>query len=150
LEKEIKRSFSLNLYLKLLKNDRFYKIKTTNGTESAVCNLKPNKNKLIGLFQKNDHLYFVKTLPKLVVFAPLKATILIPKSESVKWEAELSSVEEKHFQVSSSENNDAQAHFEMLVQRIDAISNGLFHKVVLSRKEIVDVPDFDLVTVFTN
>jgi isochorismate synthase len=33
---------------------------------------------------------------------------------------------------------------------IDAISNGLFHKVVLSRKEIVDVPDFDLVTVLQN
>jgi isochorismate synthase len=77
----------------------------------------------------------------------LKATILIPKSESVKWEAELSSVEEKHFKVSSSENNDAQAHLKCCA-KIDAISNGLFHKVVLSRKEIVDVPDFDLVTVF--
>jgi hypothetical protein len=49
----------------------FYKIKTTNGTESAVCNLQPNKNKLIGLFQKNDHLYFVKTLQETGLFLPL-------------------------------------------------------------------------------
>jgi isochorismate synthase len=115
---------------------------------------KPNKKKLIGLFQKNDHLYFVEDFTETgFVFAPFEGNqkILIPKSESVKWEAELSSVEEKSIsEVSSSENNDAQAHFEMLVQKgIDAISNGLFHKVVLSRKEIVDVPDFDLVTVFT-
>jgi isochorismate synthase len=114
---------------------------------------KPNKKKLTGLFQKNDHLYFVEDFTETgFVFAPFEGNqnILIPSSESIKWEAELSSVEEKSTsEVATAENEEAQAHFEMLVQKgIDGISNGVFQKVVLSRKEIVDVPDFDSVTVF--
>jgi isochorismate synthase len=115
---------------------------------------KPNKKKLTGLFQKNNHLYFVEDFTEAgFVFAPFEGNqkILIPKTESVKMESELSSSEEKiSSEISSTENKEAQAHFELLVQKgIDAISNGVFHKVVLSRKEIVDLPDFDLVTVFT-
>jgi isochorismate synthase len=114
---------------------------------------KPNKKMLTGLFQKNDHLYFVDDFTETgFVFAPFEGDqmILIPEGESVKWEAEVSFVEEKvSSKISSTENKEAQAHFEMLVQKgIDAIVDGVFDKVVLSRKEIVDVPDFDLVTVF--
>ena len=114
---------------------------------------KPNKNKLTGLFQKNDHLYFVEDFTETgFVFASFESNqmILIPKEESIKWESELSSVEEINgSEISITENKNAQAHFEALVQKgIDAISKGVFDKVVLSRKEIVDVPDFDLVTVF--
>lgn len=114
---------------------------------------KPNKNKLVGLFQKNDHLYFVEDFTETgFVFAPFEGDqmILIPKAQSVKWESELSPIEEKSTsELSSTENKESQAHFETLVQKgIDAISNGVFDKVVLSRKETVDVPDFDLVTVF--
>jgi hypothetical protein len=50
------------------------------------------------------------------VFALSEATkILIPKSESVKWEAELS-VEEKHFRSFKLGDNDS-SPFEMLVQK---------------------------------
>jgi isochorismate synthase len=114
---------------------------------------KPNKTKLIGFFQKNDHLYFVEDFTEVgFVFAPFEGsrTILIPNAESVKWEADIVFEEEKSAaKPTSVENKDAQTHYESIVQKgIDAISKGRFDKVVLSRKEIVAVADFDLVSVF--
>jgi isochorismate synthase len=135
--------------------DFFIKIKQQMALNLPfVIYSKPNKKTLTGLFQKNDHLYFAEDFTETgFVFAPFEGNqmILIPKAESVKWEAELSSVDEKKAaEPTRTENKDAQVGFEVLVQKgIDAISNGVFDKVVLSRKEIVDVPDFDLVTVFT-
>jgi isochorismate synthase len=115
---------------------------------------KPNKNSLVGLFQKNDHLYFAENFTERgFVFAPFEGSqmVLIPKEQSVKWEAELISFEEnKHADVEFLENKEAKEHFEAVVQKgIDAIEKGFFTKVVLSREEIVDVPHFDLVSVFT-
>jgi isochorismate synthase len=114
---------------------------------------KPNKNKLVGFFQENDHLYFAEDFnEKGFVFAPFNGDqmILIPKKQSQKWIAQLISFEENHHSdLTYSENKEAKEHFEALVQKgIDAIGKGLFNKVVLSREEIVDLPDFDVVSVF--
>lgn len=135
--------------------DFFIKVKQQESQNLPfVLYKKPDNIKVVGYFQKNDHLYFAEDFTETgFVFAPFVGNqmILIPKAESVKWESELSSVEEgntsEHMSI---ENKDAQVRFEALVQKgIDAITKGVFDKVVLSRKEIVDVPDFDLVTVFT-
>lgn len=114
---------------------------------------KPNKKKLIGFFQKNDHLYFAEDFNEIgFVFAPFDGNqiILIPRKESVKWVTGLDSLEEKDsFYFPSVENDQAKEDFEALVQKgIEAIEKGLFKKVVLSREEILSVPSFDLVTVF--
>lgn len=135
--------------------DFFIKVKQQKALNLPfVIYSKPNKNKLIGLFQKNDHLYFVEDFTETgFVFAPFEGNqlILIPKDQSVKWESELTSIEENDAaEIPKTENKESQTHFESLVQKgIDAISKGIFDKVVLSRKEIVDLPDFDLVAVFT-
>lgn len=118
-----------------------------------VVYCKPNKNKLIGLFQKNDHLYFSEDFSETgFVFAPFDEgpIILIPKRESERWTAQKDNSSEKHFSVSiSTKENPAKEHFEQLVQKgIHAIEKGFFAKVVLSREEILDVPDFDIVSVF--
>lgn len=134
--------------------DFFIKVKQQEAQNLPfVIFSKPNKNKLVGYFQKNDHLYSTEDFTeKGFVFAPFDATetILIPKKYSQKWKAELTVLEEN----TTSENTfvdsgQAKDKFETLVQKgIDAIKKGSFHKVVLSREEIIDLPDFDLVTVF--
>lgn len=115
---------------------------------------KPNTSRLIGYFQKNDHLYFAENFNEMgFVFAPFEGNqmILMPKEQSVKWDAELPSFEESsHSDVAFPDNEEAKEHFITLVQKgVDAIKKGLLNKVVLSREEIVAVPNFDLVSVFT-
>jgi isochorismate synthase len=135
--------------------DFFIKVKQQEAQHLPfVIYSKPNANKLVGFFQKNDHLYFAENFSETgFVFAPFDGSqmILIPKKQSVKWEAQLTSFEENnHFDIEYSENKEAKEHFEALVQKgIDAINNGFFDKVVLSREEIIDLPNFDLVSVFT-
>lgn len=115
---------------------------------------KPYKTEVRGFFQKNDHLYFAETLDETgFVFAPFDGNqmILIPKNQSVIWESDIVLFDENHSVVSvTAEDTQEKSHFENLIQKaIEAIENGEFTKVVLSRKEILEVPDFDLVTVFT-
>lgn len=134
--------------------DFFIKVKQQEGQHLPfVIYSKPNKNKLVGYFQKNDHLYFAEDFNETgFVFAPFDGSqiILIPKRQSVRWESHFLSFEENHHSdFASAENNQDKEHFEALVQKgIDAINNGTFNKVVLSREEIIDVPAFDVVAVF--
>ncbi|WPR70297.1 isochorismate synthase [Flavobacterium sp. NG2] len=137
--------------------DFFIKVKQQEAQHLPfVIYKKPNKKKLVGFFQNNDHLYFAENFKERgFVFAPFEGCqmILIPKEESVKWETRIvlskESEELELGEYSSNENTIGKAHFESLVQKgIDAIIKGDFNKVVLSREEIVSVPEFDLVTVF--
>lgn len=116
---------------------------------------KPNKNALLGFFQKNDHLYFAEDFTESgFVFSPFDGSqmILIPKNQSQKWVSQLSSSEEKqHSNLTFSENHHEKEHFKNLVQKgIDAIKTGVLSKVVLSREEIIDLPDFDMISIFEN
>jgi isochorismate synthase len=135
--------------------DFFIKVKQQEAQHLPfVIYSKPNKDSLVGFFQKNDHLYFAENFTERgFVFAPFEGSqmILIPKEQSVKWEAQLIYFDKnEEAGIESSEDKEARAHFETLVQKgINAIEKGYFDKVVLSREEIVGVPHFDLVSVFT-
>ncbi|MFA9188691.1 isochorismate synthase [Flavobacterium sp. FBOR7N2.3] len=135
--------------------DFFIKVKQQEAQNLPfVIYSKPYKTEVRGFFQKNDHLYFAETLDETgFVFAPFSGNqmILIPKSQSVIWESDVTSFEENQSEnLNHSENEQEKERFEDLIQKaIDAISKGTFTKVVLSRKEILEVPNFDLVTVFT-
>jgi isochorismate synthase len=60
-----------------------------------------------------------------------------------------SNEETKGSDFAKSENKESQEHFESLVQQgIDAIGAHVFKKVVVSRKEIIDLANFDLISVF--
>lgn len=114
---------------------------------------KPNDIKLVGFFQNNDHLYFAENFEESgFIFAPFQGSqmILIPKNQSVKWESPIASFKENDdSDFTDSEDIRAKEHFENLVQKgIDAIAKGALKKVVLSRKEIVDLSNFDLVSIF--
>ncbi len=116
---------------------------------------KPQEKKLVGVFQKNDTLFFVKDFKeKGFVFAPFigDKIVLIPENQSdiiiADWESN-SLKNDSTFLMK--ENQDAKNNFKILVQEgIDAIKKYAFTKVVLSRKEIIEIPDFNLTTVFTN
>lgn len=135
--------------------DFFIKVKQQEAQNLPfVIYSKPYKTEVRGFFQKNDHLYFAETLDETgFVFAPFNGNqmILIPKNQSVVWESDVTSFEENQSDnLNHSENEQEKERFENLIQKaIDAISKGTFTKVVLSRKEILEIPNFDLVTVFT-
>jgi isochorismate synthase len=63
--------------------------------------------KVVGYFQKNDHLYFAENFEEAgFIFAPLKAKkILIPYDQSVKWSTLVTSGEEIHDSDFATENN---------------------------------------------
>lgn len=135
--------------------DFFIKVKQQEAQKLPfVIYRKPYKTEVRGFFQKNDHLYFAETLDETgFVFAPFDGNqmILIPKSQSVIWESDVTSVEENELRdLGYSENKLEKERFEQLIQNaISDIQKGAFNKVVLSRKEILEVPNFDLVSVFT-
>lgn len=134
--------------------DFFIKVKQQEAQNLPfVLYKKPNNIKLVGLFQNNDHLYFAENFEETgFVFAPFEGSqmMLIPADQSVKWETLITSSEEdSNLDFAHSENKESKEHFETLVQKgIDAIAKGTMDKVVVSRKEIVDLTNFDLVSVF--
>jgi isochorismate synthase len=129
--------------------DLFLKIKTQQEQNLPyVIFCKPNSDKIVGLFQRNDHLYFLENFEeKGFVFAPFDANDFpfIPLEYS---DVFVKNVNSKDFFVSNvtsvSENLEAKNDFENLVTKgIHAIKNNQFQKVVLSRKEEILVTDFD-------
>lgn len=120
-----------------------------------VLYCKPNSDKVIGFFQQNDTLYqATEFTEKGFVFASFdgSTTFLIPEKES---EIKSEIFKKKEIVVLSKEpvvpNETVKNQFKTLVTKgIQAIENNEFKKVVVSRKETVELADFDLVTAFEN
>lgn len=119
-----------------------------------VLYCKPNSDKLIGVFQKNDDLFEITNFTEIgfaFVSFDGKKKYLIPKEQS---EVYVEAINEINFFV---ENNidlsyasKAKIDFENLVGKgVNAIENNRFQKVVLSRKEILKIEDFDFEQVFS-
>lgn len=114
---------------------------------------KPNKNTITGLFQQKDTLFEVNDFTeKGFIFASFDGskTFLIPENESeiirVDFQKKEITISEKE---ADSPNELDKNNFETLVAKgIQAIANNEFKKVVLSRKETVDLVDFDLISAF--
>jgi isochorismate synthase len=66
------------------------------------------------------------------------------------WESELTAFKADYdSDIEYPENIEDKERFELLVQKgVDATASGAFKKVVLSRKEVIDLANFDLVSVF--
>lgn len=118
-----------------------------------VVYCKPNSDTIKGLFQLDANLYSVENFnEKGFVFASFDGNqiCLIPEKYSEKVSF---GFDEKDFFFPEKEFNSpeksAKNKFETLVSEgIQAIKNEQFKKVVLSRKEIINLTDFDLGTVF--
>jgi len=131
----------------------FQKVKEQfNSKLPFVCYCKPNSEKIIALFQKNDALYDLDNQKSGFAFVSFdnQKRYLIPEDNS-----------DIYFDVVSNsdfifENNFKfeqrladKVEFENLVKKgVDAIQNGAFEKVVLSRKENIEITSFDIELVF--
>ncbi|OXA88684.1 chorismate-binding protein [Flavobacterium hercynium] len=114
---------------------------------------KPNSKTFFGLLQQNNMLHTIADYKeKGFVFASFdeKQLILIPESESEIITAEQ---EESTFENIEAENfsidEAAREHYKAIVEKgVEAIKNEEFKKVVLSRREEVQLADFDFVHTF--
>ncbi|MGV3697414.1 chorismate-binding protein [Flavobacterium sp.] len=110
---------------------------------------KPDSDRVVGVFQKNDHIYFLETFEeKGFVFAPFDAEEIpyIPLEHS---DIYVESVHSKNYYFENNVSKTAtimgKDFFEELVSKaLESINDGEFEKVVLSRREEVAVPNFDI------
>ena len=120
-----------------------------------VLYCKPNSDTIIGIFQQNNTLFSVTNFTeKGFVFASFDGskTFLIPENESETCSAIFPKKEIiVSVQESISPDETSKNQFENLVKKgIQAIENHEFKKVVLSRKESLNLMDFDLIDAFEN
>ena len=130
--------------------DLFIKVKTHQEQQLPfVLFCKPDSDRIVGVFQKNDHLYFLENFEeKGFVFAPFDAEEIpfIPLEHSDVYvdSVNLSDYffEKKTSTINSAISND---FFEDLVAKaVIAIKENKFSKVVLSRKEEITIPNFEI------
>lgn len=130
--------------------DLFIKVKIHQEQQLPfVLFCKPNSDRVVGIFQKNDHLYFLETFEeKGFVFASFEADTFpfIPLEHSDVY-VEYVSNTDYFFEPNASEPTTLKGKdfFEELVAKgIDAINDNQFLKVVLSRKEEMAISEFDI------
>jgi isochorismate synthase len=130
--------------------DLFLKVKIQQGQNLPfVLFCKPDSDKLVGIFQKNDHIYFLDTFEeKGFAFAPFDAEEVpyIPLEYS---DVYVETVHSRNYHFESKEpapNSIIGKDFfeEVVAKGVEAIQDKQFQKVVLSRREEVPVPDFDI------
>ncbi|HOD10741.1 MAG TPA: chorismate-binding protein, partial [Flavobacterium sp.] len=134
--------------------DLFVKVKIHQEQNLPFCIFsKPNSETILGLFQKNDHLYFLNDFSeKGFVFAPFDADdfpfIPLEHSDVFVEKKQVTDFFHDHA-VNHSTSDLGNDFFENLVAKgVSAIKEKQFLKVVLSRKEEVELTDFDLEIVF--
>ncbi|MEW5675685.1 isochorismate synthase [Flavobacterium enshiense] len=135
--------------------DLFLKVKTHQEQNLPfVLYCKPNSHEIIGLFQKNDHLYFVEDFKeKGFVFAPFDGDnfVLLPEKflEVLTQTIAVSNTNDEKTVFYELDEN-AKEKFESLVENaVEKINAGYFKKVVLSREEKIDLEDFEVEKMFS-
>lgn len=116
---------------------------------------KPNSTILNAFFQKNNTLYTSDAYKESgFLFAPFNSnnpTILLPK-DATDFYQEKVDINNNITSNSDSLTNNAskESHISLVSKGINAIENGLFKKVVLSRKENIEASSFNPLTTFKN
>lgn len=119
-----------------------------------VCYCKPNSDKLIGLFQRNNQLHTLDQIKSGFAFVSFDSNSKygIPEQESDVYIESISNFEA--YQNSDKEqevNVLAKVNFESLVVKaLGEINSGTFEKVVLSRNEVVELSNFTIEKVFSS
>lgn len=115
---------------------------------------KPGSSELVGMLQQDDVLHTVVDYKERgFVFAPFEGQdiVLLPldAADMEQFSIPESAPDSLAGRLLDSGGQDQQrTHEELVNSGIEAISKGLFQKVVLSRKERVKVRDFDLFETF--
>ena len=116
---------------------------------------KPNKTIVNALLQNNDKLYTTEDLTESgFVFSPFddkEETVLIPidNSESVSASNVVMPSAVETSRIDNLLNlSDKQQHIALVNKGVEAITDGLFKKVVLSRKEDVQITESNPIAIF--
>lgn len=117
-----------------------------------VMYCKPNSNEIIGFFQQSSELFLVKDFSENgFVFADFKGSqaIVFPKTECELLSEEFIFVPSEQKESTAAISEEGKEAFENLVKKgVQAIESGSFEKVVLSRKETLELDDFDFIETF--
>lgn len=114
---------------------------------------KPNENHISGFFMKDDSLQYTESFTESgFVFAPFNAdekAILFPFEKS-NYYTEPLVLEDSYFDQNSfiSDVKSKAFHVNAVQKAIDEIKNSELQKVVISRKETIDLSDFDLLKIY--
>ena len=114
----------------------------------------PNSTEIIAQFQQDDRLTFVGDFEENgFVFAPFDGNemVLLPAQSAEFIRIDYSTPNEKIPFIESAKSdagNSKKHHLDLVQKGIDAIKNGDFEKVVLSRTESIIVPKFDFLNAF--
>ena len=117
---------------------------------------RPESDEIKGFFQKNDDLYYTKNYSESgFVFAPFdnaKPSILFPLSKSEICNTKLSVISKddivSNFKLNSNSNNEKTTHINLVQKGIEFLKTTGVKKVVLSRKELINASNFDVVETF--
>ncbi|PKQ44019.1 chorismate-binding protein [Confluentibacter flavum] len=115
---------------------------------------KPNSTLVKALFQNDDELYTAETFTETgFVFSPFddnERTVLIPLDNSEQFEVVFDTVvENKSENKSSKVSADHKLNHTNLINKgIEAVKNNQFIKVVLSRKETVQLSESNPISIF--
>jgi len=141
---------------KLSKEDLFEKIESCIflAQNPFVIYKKGNENQLIGIFQQNEILHeWQPDVPSFVI-APFEnqQVFAIPLDESEIISADFEPKEMNHFLDKSNDfSTDDKFQFEKLVSNgIDFMKQNDFPKVVLSRKQEVEIDNISMLNCFEN
>ena len=119
-----------------------------------VCYCKPNSDKLIGLFQRNNQLHTLDQIKSGFAFVSFNSDLKygIPEMESDVYFESMTNINE-YQNIYKKHEVDAvsKSNFECLVEKVlEKINNGTFEKVVLSRNEVVELSNFTIEKVFSS
>ncbi|GAA4974134.1 chorismate-binding protein [Algibacter aquimarinus] len=123
-----------------------------------VAYRKPNQEQLIARLQYNTDLYFVKDFSEQgFVFSPfenIEETVIIPNKASKviyghQTYQDPLDIDKSKFDESSLENSKAK-HINLIQEGIEAIKNSELKKVVLSRRETIDLNEKNPIEIFKN
>lgn len=118
-----------------------------------VAYRKPNGDAISGFFMNDDSLFYVDDFTeKGFVFAPFdnqQKAILFPKetSEFILEDLSFDSIDFKESEFSINENSK-EHHIKLVDKTIGEIINNDLKKVVISRKEALEITDFDLIKIY--
>ncbi len=115
----------------------------------------PKTNSLKGFFQKDATLHTTKTYDESgFVFAPFdddNSSILFPLTESTIYTTHFSedyAMDKSNKRQSPLPENSRPTHIKLVQKGIDFLRTAGVEKVVLSRKEIIEYPNFDVIETF--
>lgn len=116
---------------------------------------KPNSKKINAFFQHDATINTIDEYSKSgFVFAPFNdkdSAIFIPRDKATYLEEELPSfIINLHEKNTSIDYSSEKKHINLVKKGINAIHENNFKKVVLSRKELIELSDFDYLSVFRN